>query len=287
MKQLKVTQRITNRQGQSLEKYFNEISKVELITTKEEIDLACRIREVDSVALEKLVKSNLRFVVSVAKQYKSNYLTLEDLISEGNLGLIRAAKKFDETRGFKFISYAVWWIRQSIMMALAVQGRTVRLPLNRISSIRKISKTASELEQTLEREPTIDELAETLDLLPDDIRDNMVLSSSQLSMDAPFGSEGDGNLMDTIINKESENPDSKLIKESLTKDINQVLESLTKRESLVISMFYGLDGKSKMSLNDIASKFNLTRERIRQIKETATHKIRQNNRSKILQTYLC
>lgn len=286
MKQLKIIQQITNRESKSLDKYFTDISKVDLIDSDEEINLASRIREGDTLALEKLIKSNLRFVVSVAKQYQSNHMTLGDLINEGNVGLIKAATRFDETRGFKFISYAVWWIRQSIMQALAEQSRMVRLPLNRISSINKISKASSQLEQVLERDPTAEELAEVLDSIPDEIRNNMMISKRQISVDAPFVTGEENGLLEVIINTEIENPDSGLMQESLRQEIQHVLATLTERESKVLTMFYGLNGKSSLSLQEIADTFDLTRERVRQIKEKATRKLQKSSRSKILRNYL-
>jgi RNA polymerase primary sigma factor len=286
MKQLKIIQQITNRESKSLDKYFTDISKVDLIDSDEEINLASRIREGDTIALEKLIKSNLRFVVSVAKQYQSNYMTLGDLINEGNVGLIKAATRFDETRGFKFISYAVWWIRQSIMQALAEQSRMVRLPLNRISSINKISKASSQLEQVLERDPTAEELAEVLESIPDEIRNNMMISKRQISVDAPFVSGEENGLLEVIINNEIENPDAGLMRESLRQEIQHVLATLTERESKVLTMFYGLNGKSSLSLQEIADTFDLTRERVRQIKEKATRKLQKSSRSKILRNYL-
>ncbi|HEX9650034.1 MAG TPA: RNA polymerase sigma factor RpoD/SigA [Cyclobacteriaceae bacterium] len=286
MKQLKIIQQITNRESKSLDKYFTDISKVDLIDSDEEINLASRIREGDTLALEKLIKSNLRFVVSVAKQYQSNHMTLGDLINEGNVGLIKAATRFDETRGFKFISYAVWWIRQSIMQALAEQSRMVRLPLNRISSINKISKASSQLEQVLERDPTAEELAEVLDSIPDEIRNNMMISKRQISVDAPFVTGEENGLLEVIINTEIENPDSGLMRESLRQEIQHVLATLTERESKVLTMFYGLNGKSSLSLQEIADTFDLTRERVRQIKEKATRKLQKSSRSKILRNYL-
>jgi len=286
MKQLKITQQITNRENKSLEKYFLEISKVDLLTPEEEINLAVRIREGDTYALDKLVNSNLRFVVSVAKHYQNSYMTLGDLINEGNVGLIKAATRFDETRGFKFISYAVWWIRQSIIQALAEQGRIVRLPLNRITDINKISKISSELEQTLERDPTTEELADALDVMAEDIDYNRIISRRQISFDAPF-IEGEANgLLDVTVNPDVENPDAGLMRESLSKELNQVLTTLSLRESQVLSMHYGLNGKPRMTLNDIGEEFNLTRERVRQIKEKAIKKLQHKNRSKTLRPFL-
>jgi len=286
MKQLKITQQITNRENKSLEKYFLDISKVELLTTEEEIDLAVRIREGDTSALEKLINSNLRFVVSVAKHYQNNYMTLGDLINEGNVGLIKAASRFDETRGFKFISYAVWWIRQSIIQALAEQGRMIRLPLNRITNINKIARTSSELEQTLERDPTNEELADALDMVAEDIDYNMIISRRQLSFNAPFNEGEENGLLDVIINPEIENPDAELMQESLSKEINYVLKYLTLKESQVISMHYGLNGKPRMTLSDIGEEFNLTRERVRQIKEKAIRKLQHTSLCKTLRPYL-
>jgi RNA polymerase primary sigma factor len=285
MKQLKIVRKITNRQSQSLDRYLQEISKVDLITADEEAKLAQRIREGDQMALEKLTKANLRFVVSVAKQYQHNGFSLGDLINEGNLGLIKAAQRFDETRGFKFISYAVWWIRQSIMQAIAEQSRIVRLPLNRVSSLNKISKAFAELEQKYEREPSPDELAEVLDKTINEVVFNMRISGRQVSVDAPFASGEENNLLDLLEN-DHETPDSGLMVDSLRREVKRALSKLTQRESEVIAFYFGLNGKHSMTLEEIGEKFSLTRERVRQIKEKATRRLRQSFRSKALRTYL-
>lgn len=286
MKQLKITKQITNRESQSLEKYFQEISKVDMITAEEEVQLARRIREGDQVALEKLAKANLRFVVSVAKQYQNSSMTLGDLINEGNLGLIKAASRFDETRGFKFISYAVWWIRQSIMQALAEQSRIVRLPLNRVSSLNRISRTFSELEQKYQRDPSADELAEVLEVSSDEVSENMKFSNRQVSMDAPFVT-GEGNsLLDVLEDDQIDSTDSDLMVDSLRKEVQRALSTLTPRESEVISNYYGLQGEHSMTLEEIGERYGLTRERVRQIKEKATKKLRHSSRSGMLKAYL-
>ena len=286
MKQLKIVKQITNRESQSLDKYLQEIGKVDLITAEEEVELARRIREGDQVALEKLAKANLRFVVSVAKQYQNGSMTLGDLINEGNLGLIKAASRFDETRGFKFISYAVWWIRQSIMQALAEQSRIVRLPLNRVSSLNKISRTFSELEQKFQRDPSADELADVLDIATEEVSDNLKISNRHVSMDAPFVT-GEGNsLLDVLENDQVETTDSVLMEDSLRREVQRVLATLTQRESDVISYYYGLNGSHAMSLEEIGDRYGLTRERVRQIKEKATQRLRKSSRSKALRTYL-
>jgi len=286
MRQLKIVKQITNRESQSLDKYLQEIGKVDLITAEEEVELAKRIRQGDQVALEKLTKANLRFVVSVAKQYQSTTMTLGDLINEGNLGLIKAAQRFDETRGFKFISYAVWWIRQSIIQALSEQSRIVRLPLNRISALNKISKTFSDLEQKYQREPTAEELANVLELIPEEVEENMRISSRQISVDAPFR-EGEANsLLDVLEDNQLGTPDSDMMIDSLRKDIQNALAALTKREAEVISYYFGLNGEAPKTLEEIGEKFQLTRERVRQIKEKATRKLRHSSRSQTLRVYL-
>ncbi|PZR38507.1 MAG: RNA polymerase subunit sigma [Azospira oryzae] len=286
MRQLKISKQITNRESQSLEKYFQEIGKVSLITSEEEVQLAKRIREGDQVALERLAKANLRFVVSVAKQYQNSGLTLGDLINEGNVGLIKAASRFDETRGFKFISYAVWWIRQSIMQALAEQSRVVRLPLNRVGSLNKISKTFSELEQKFQREPSQEEVAEVLDTTVEEVRNNMSVSGRHISINAPFVQGEDGSLLDVLENDYEETPDSELMIDSLRREIKRSLDTLTQREADVITYYFGLDQGHSMTLEEIGEKFNLTRERVRQIKEKATRRLRHNSRSKALKDYL-
>ncbi|MGV8879958.1 MAG: sigma-70 family RNA polymerase sigma factor [Sphingobacteriaceae bacterium] len=285
MRQLKITQSITNRESQSLDKYLHEIGKVDLITAEEEVILAQKIREGDQAALERLTKTNLRFVVSVAKQYQNQGLTLGDLINEGNLGLIKAAKRFDETKGFKFISYAVWWIRQSILQAIAEQSRIVRLPLNQVGSLSKISKAFSRLEQEFEREPSPEELAETLETTVDKISDTLSNSGRHVSMDAPFVQGEENTLLDVLENKEP-NTDSNLIDESLSEEIKRSLATLTDREREIIVLFFGLSTNHPLSLEEIGEKFNLTRERVRQIKDKALQRLRHTSRSKILKSYL-
>ena len=286
MKQLKIAKQITNRQNKSLDAYLLEISKVAMITADEEVQLAQRIRQGDMVALEKLAKANLRFVVSVAKQYQNSYLTLSDLISEGNLGLVKAASRFDETRGFKFISYAVWWIRQSIMQALAEQSRVVRLPLNRVSSLVKIKRTFSELEQKFQRDPSVEELAEVLEFTHDYVAQDMRISGRQASLDAPFVAGEEHNLHEVLEDNQTEKPDSELMVDSLKWEILHALSKLTKRESDVITLYFGLNGEQAMTLEDIGSFLGLTSERVRQIKDKATRRIRQGTRSKVLKAYL-
>lgn len=286
MRQLKISKQITNRESQSLDKYLQEIGKVDLLTPDEEVDLAKRIREGDQLALEKLTKANLRFVVSVAKQYQNQGLSLGDLINEGNLGLIKAAQRFDETRGFKFISYAVWWIRQSILQALAEQSRIVRLPLNRVGSLNKISKTFSELEQKFEREPSPDELAEVLDVATKEVVDTMKISGRHVSMDAPFVQGEENSLLDVLENDLEEKPDTGLMNDSLRREVQRALSTLTQREADVITLYFGLNGEHSMTLEEIGEKFNLTRERVRQIKEKAIRRLRHTSRSKALKPYL-
>ncbi|MGB3780957.1 MAG: sigma-70 family RNA polymerase sigma factor [Tunicatimonas sp.] len=286
MRQLKISKQITNRESQSLDKYLQEIGKVDLLTPDEEVDLAKRIRAGDQLALEKLTKANLRFVVSVAKQYQNQGLTLGDLINEGNLGLIKAAQRFDETRGFKFISYAVWWIRQSILQALAEQSRIVRLPLNRVGSLNKISKTFSELEQKYEREPSPDELADVLEVTTNEVVDTMKISGRHVSMDAPFVQGEENSLLDVLENDAEGTPDSSLMNDSLRKEVQRALSTLTQREADVISLYFGLNGEHAMTLEEIGEKFSLTRERVRQIKEKAIRRLRHTSRSKALKPYL-
>jgi RNA polymerase primary sigma factor len=286
MRQLKITKSITNRESASFEKYLQEIGKEELITAQEEVELARRIRQGDQKALEKLVRANLRFVVSVAKQYQTQGLSLPDLINEGNLGLIKAAKKFDETRGFKFISYAVWWIRQSIMQALAEQARIVRLPLNQLGAANKVKKAFSELEQKYEREPSAEELSQLLDLPMDKITNTMKMPGKHVSMDAPLVQGEDSTLLDVIENSDSPGADSMLMNESLQKEINRSLATLSEREQDVIKMFYGIGIQHGLSLEEIGEKFDLTSERVRQIKEKAIKTLRQNSRNKLLKAYL-
>jgi RNA polymerase primary sigma factor len=286
MRQLKISKQITNRESQSLDKYLQEIGKVDLLTPDEEVTLAQRIREGDQQALERLTKANLRFVVSVAKQYQNQGLSLGDLINEGNLGLIKAAQRFDETRGFKFISYAVWWIRQSILQALAEQSRIVRLPLNRVGSLNKISKTFSDLEQKFEREPSPEELAEVLEISANEVVDTLKISGRHVSMDAPFVQGEENSLLDVLENDMEEKPDQGLINDSLRKEVARALSTLTQRESDVIALYFGLNGEHPMTLEEIGEKFNLTRERVRQIKEKAIRRLRHTSRSKALKTYL-
>ncbi|MBK6833988.1 MAG: RNA polymerase sigma factor RpoD/SigA [Bacteroidetes bacterium] len=286
MRQLKITKSITNRESASLDKYLQEIGREELITAEEEVQLAKKIRDGDQRALEKLTRANLRFVVSVAKQYQNQGLSLPDLINEGNLGLIKAARRFDETRGFKFISYAVWWIRQSILQALAEQSRIVRLPLNQVGSLNKINKAYSKLEQEFEREPTAEELAELLDLPQDKITDTMKVSGRHVSMDAPLASGEESTLMDVIVNGDSPRADAALIMESLSKEIDRALSTLTERERDVVKLFFGIGINHGLTLEEIGAKFDLTRERVRQIKEKAVRRLRHSSRSKLLQQYL-
>jgi RNA polymerase primary sigma factor len=286
MRQLKISKQITNRESQSLDKYLQEIGKVDLLTPDEEVELAQRIREGDQLALEKLTKANLRFVVSVAKQYQNQGLSLGDLINEGNLGLIKAAQRFDETRGFKFISYAVWWIRQSILQALAEQSRIVRLPLNRVGSLNKISKTFSELEQKFEREPSPDELAEVLEVTTAEVVDTMKISGRHISMDAPFIQGEENSLLDVLANELNDTPDSELMNDSLRREVQRALSTLTQREADVITLYFGLNGEHSMTLEEIGERFSLTRERVRQIKEKAIRRLRHTSRSKALKPYL-
>jgi RNA polymerase primary sigma factor len=286
MRQLKITKQVTNRETASLDKYLQEIGKVDLISADEEVELAQKIRAGDERALEKLTKANLRFVVSVAKQYQNQGLSLPDLINEGNLGLIKAAKRFDETRGFKFISYAVWWIRQSILQALAEQSRIVRLPLNKIGSINKINKTYAALEQKYEREPSADEIANVLEMSAHDVRESQRNSGRHISMDAPLVDGEDSNLYDVIMSGESPNPDDSLITDSLRTEIERSLTTLTEREADVIRLYFGLSSKHAMTLEEIGEKFDLTRERVRQIKEKGIRRLKHTSRSKILKTYL-
>lgn len=287
MRQLKITKQITNRETASLDMYLQDIGRVELITADEEVVLAQKIKLGDQRALDKLVKANLRFVVSVSKQYQNQGLSLPDLINEGNMGLIKAAQRFDETRGFKFISYAVWWIRQSILQALAEQSRIVRLPLNKIGAINKINKTVAKLEQQLEREPIAEEISEILDILPADIRDTMRNQGRHMSMDAPIGTmEDSGSMYDLMENKHEASPDNELIIESLRDEINRALTALTPREADVVRLYYGLSGGHSHSLEEIGEKFELTRERVRQIKEKAVRRLKHASRSKFLVGYL-
>ncbi len=287
MRQLKITKSITNRESQSLEKYLQEIGKVDLLTPEEEVDLAKRIKQGDQSALEKLTKANLRFVVSVAKQYQNQGLSLSDLINEGNLGLIKAAQRFDETRGFKFISYAVWWIRQSILQALAEQSRIVRLPLNKVGSLNKINKAFSELEQRYEREPSADELAAQLEITTEEVETTLGVAARHVSMDAPFVEGEDNSLLDVLENTATPGTDSRLeYAESLRREIERSLGTLTERQCDVIKLYYGIGVEHPMSLEDIGEKFGLTRERVRQIKDKAINKLRSASRSKLLKHYL-
>jgi RNA polymerase primary sigma factor len=286
MRQLKITKQVTNRETASLDKYLQEIGKVDLITAEEEVELAQRIKAGDDKALEKLTNANLRFVVSVAKQYQNQGLTLPDLINEGNLGLIKAAKRFDETRGFKFISYAVWWIRQSILQALAEQSRVVRLPLNKIGTINKINKAYALLEQNNERPPSPEEIAKELDMTVSDVKESLKNSGRHISMDAPLVEGEDSNLYDVLNFGESPNPDKQLIHESLQKEIERALETLTAREADVLRLYFGLNNQQPMTLEEIAQIFGLTRERVRQIKEKGVRRLKHTNRSRILKNYL-
>ena len=286
MRQLKITKSITNRESASLDKYLQEIGREDLITVEEEVELSQRIRNGDRIALEKLTRANLRFVVSVAKQYQNQGLSLPDLINEGNLGLIKAAEKFDETRGFKFISYAVWWIRQSILQALAEQSRIVRLPLNQVGSLNKINKAFSKFEQENERRPSPEELAEQLDIPVDKIADTMKVSGRHISVDAPFVEGEDNSLLDVMVNDDSPNADRALINESLSKEIERVLaHTLSDRERDIVKKFFGI-GVPEMTLEEIGDEFGLTRERVRQIKEKAIRKLRPTSKSKLLKSFL-
>ena len=286
MRQLKITKSITNRNTASLDKYLQEIGREDLITAEQEVELARRIKAGDDIALEKLTKANLRFVVSVAKQYQNQGLTLPDLINEGNVGLIKAAGRFDETRGFKFISYAVWWIRQSILQALAEQSRIVRLPLNQVGSLNKIKKTSSRLEQKFERSPTNEEIASILDIDSDDISFTIKKASRVTSLDSPLISNSNSRLIDIIEDHDELKPDSELMDESLKDEVIHLLKSLTSRESKILKLYYGLDGKKARTLEEVGMEFRLTRERIRQIKEKALIKLRHSSRSKVLRQYL-
>jgi RNA polymerase primary sigma factor len=283
---VRITKQFTNRENQSLDKYLQEIGRVDLLTADQEIELAIKIRSGDHNALERLTKANLRFVVSVAKQYQNQGLSLGDLINEGNLGLIKAAKRFDETRGFKFISYAVWWIRQSILQALAEQSRIVRLPLNRVGALNKIGKAYSNLEQEFEREPSALELAQELDMDVSEVSDNLKIAGRHISMDAPFAQGEENSLLDVIENDQQPSPDFVLMNESLKSEIARALSTLSDREAEVIKLYFGLNKEHSMTLEEIGEKFNLTRERVRQIKEKAIRRLRHASRSKNLKTYL-
>ncbi len=285
MRQLKITKSITNRESASLDKYLQEIGRYELISVEEEVELAQRIRKGDQEAIEKLTQANLRFVVSVAKQYQNQGLTLPDLINEGNLGLIKAAEKFDETRGFKFISYAVWWIRQSIMQAINEQSRIVRLPLNQVSSLSKYNKAVAEFEQQNQRRPTADELSKLLDLPKEKVMDTMRVSGRHVSVDAPFAEGEDNSLLDVLENSDSPVADRGLMNESLSKEIERAFSTLTERERLILKLSFGI-GMPEMSLEEIGEKFGLTRERVRQIREKAIRRLRNTSRSNLLKSYL-
>ncbi|HMM10829.1 MAG TPA: sigma-70 family RNA polymerase sigma factor [Bacteroidales bacterium] len=286
MRQLKITKQVTNRETASLDKYLQEIGKVELITAEEEVDLARRIKQGDRAALEKLTKANLRFVVSVSKQYQNQGLSLPDLINEGNLGLIKAAQRFDETRGFKFISYAVWWIRQSILQALAEQSRIVRLPLNKIGSINKINKAYAKLEQEYEREPNSEEIADMLEITETEVKESLKNAGRHISMDAPLVQDEDNTMYDVLRSEESVTPETELLYESLRKEIDRAISTLTPREADVIRLYFGLNGSHPMTLEEIGEKFDLTRERVRQIKEKAIRRLKHTSRSKMLKSYL-
>ena len=285
MRQLKITKSITNRESEALDKYLQEIGKEEMISVEEEVELAQRIRKGDHKALERLTKANLRFVVSVAKQYQNQGLSLPDLINEGNVGLIKAAEKFDETRGFKFISYAVWWIRQSILQAIAEQSRIVRLPLNQVGSVNKINKVLSKFEQENERRPSVEEIAENLDLPEEKIDEAMSVSNRHVSVDAPFVDGEDNSLLDVLINDDAPMADKTLVMESLKAEINNALRTLNERERNVIEAFYGIN-QPELTLEEIGSKYGLTRERVRQIKEKAIRRLRTNTKNRILKSYL-
>ncbi|MBR5972782.1 MAG: sigma-70 family RNA polymerase sigma factor [Paludibacteraceae bacterium] len=288
MRQLKINKSITNRESASLDKYLQEIGREELVSVEEEVELAQRIKNGDQKALEKLTRANLRFVVSVAKQYQNQGLSLPDLINEGNVGLIKAAEKFDETRGFKFISYAVWWIRQSILQAIADQSRIVRLPLNQVGSLNKINKAFSQFEQQNERKPSAEEVSEILDIPTDKISEALRASGRHISVDAPFDPNdgADNSLLDVLVNEDSPHADKSLIKESLCEEIERALSTLSERENKIIKMFFGVGGYPEMTLEEIGIQLDLTRERVRQVKEKAIRKLRQNSRSKMLKTYL-
>ena len=285
MRQLKITRSITNRESEALEKYLSEIGREELLSSDEEVELAQRIRKGDQQALERLTKANLRFVVSVAKQYQNQGLALPDLINEGNLGLIKAAEKFDETRGFKFISYAVWWIRQSILQAIAEQSRIVRLPLNQVGSMNKINQMLSKFEQENERRPSVDEISERIDLPEDKVDEAMLIGGRHVSVDAPFVDGEDNSLLDVLVNNDAPMADRELVMESLRSEIDSALKVLNERERNIVTAFYGI-GQPEMTLEEIGSKFGLTRERVRQIKEKAIRRLRNNTKNKILKAYL-
>ena len=286
MRQLKITKQITNRETQSLDKYLQEIGRVDLITGDEEVKLTQRIKAGDQAALEKMVKANLRFVVSVAKQYQNLGLSLGDLINEGNIGLVKAAMRFDETRGFKLISYAVWWIRQSIMQAVAEQSRVVRIPMNRVGSLNKLNRTFSALEQKFQRDPSAEELAEVLEIAPEEVRDTVQMGARQTSINAPFVQGEENGLLDILEDDSEQTPDSTLINNSLRQDVQRSLSTLTQRESDVITLYYGLNDRPAMTLEEIGHTFNITRERVRQIKEKGIRRLRKTSRSRVLKQYL-
>lgn len=286
MRQLKISKSITNRETASLDKYLQDIGREELITAEEEVELARRIRSGDDKALDKLVKANLRFVVSVAKQYQNQGLSLPDLINEGNLGLIKAAQRFDETRGFKFISYAVWWIRQSILQALAEQSRLVRLPLNQVGSLNKIKKATSRLEQEYERPPSVEEIAQKLDIPEHKLDKAMRITTRYVSMDAPIAEDEDTKFLDIFVSEDTPRTDTNLMRESLNKEIQRSLSTLTEKERDVINLYYGIGMNHGLTLDEIGAKFNLTRERVRQIKEKAIRRLKHTSRSKLLKAYL-
>lgn len=286
MRQLKIVKQVTNRETPSLDKYLHEIGKVELLSSDQEVELAKKIRNGDEKALEKLIKANLRFVVSVSKQYQNQGLSLPDLINEGNVGLIKAAQRFDETRGFKFISYAVWWIRQSILQALAEQARIVRLPLNKIGSINRINRAFSNLEQLYEREPSIQEVAEILEMAPEEVKEALKSAGRHVSMDAPIKDDEESTLYDVILPKDASSPDKGLLTDSLRREIERVLSILTHRESNILRLYFGLNTKYQYTLEEIGQEFNLTRERVRQIKEKAIKRLKNATRNKLLKTYL-
>src|SRR4030043_1190994 len=286
MRQLKITKQVTNRDTPSLDKYLQEIGKVDLISPEDEVVLARRIKSGDSEALRKLVKANLRFVVSVAKQYQNQGMSLPDLINEGNLGLMKAAQRFDETRGFKFISYAVWWIRQSILQAMAEQARIVRLPLNRCSQINKIKKTINVLEQKFEREPTLFEITQESELNPDDVTKAIKNAGRYISMDAPLAQDEEGDMYDVLLNEDISSPDKDLLTDSLRKEIERALNTLTQREANIIRLYFGLSGKHVHTLEEISEKYNLTKERVRQIKERTIMRLKHTSKNRVLKTYL-
>jgi len=286
MRQLIITKQVTNRENTSLDKYLHEIGKVDLISAEEEVDLAQKIHNGDMNARDRLINANLRFVVSVSKQYLNKGMSLADMITEGNLGLIKAAERFDETKGFKFISYAVWWIRQSILLAMAEQTRIVRLPLNRYSQINKIKKTVDVLEQKFEREPTVPEITQAIELAPNDVAEAIKNAGRYISFDAPLGQDEETNMYDVLLNEDNSGPDKKLMTDSLRKEIDRVINTLTQREGNIIRIYYGLNGNHAHTLEEIGEQYNLTRERVRQIKERAIRRLKHTANKKVLKTYL-